>query len=133
MEFLPWELLDFSDNGDAHDIENSNESLEKANNPLHSYNFTSQETMFISHIVVTSEEVSIAPGKRAEPVWIFSDNYCEELAFPCLVPTGKFGYKVKKELKPTPVKYFNQPLLNYSQNFAQIPIVYFLLGLFYNK
>lgn len=68
MEFLPWELLDFSDNGDAHDIENSNESLEKANNPLHSYNFTSQETMFISHIVVTSEEVSIAPGKRAEPV-----------------------------------------------------------------
>ena len=53
MEFLPWELLDFSDNGDAHDIENSNESLEKANNPLHSYNFTSQETMFISHIVVT--------------------------------------------------------------------------------
>lgn len=68
MEFLPWELLDFSDNGDAHDIENSNESLEKANNPLHSYNFTSQETMFISHIVVTSEEVSIAPGKRAEPL-----------------------------------------------------------------
>lgn len=68
MEFLPWELLDFSDNGDAHDIENSNESLEKANNPLHSYSFTSQETMLISHIVVTSEEVSIAPGKRAEPV-----------------------------------------------------------------
>lgn len=89
MEFLPWELLDFSDNGDAHDIENSNKSLEKANNPLHSYNFTSQET--------------------------------------------KFGYKVKKELKPTPVKYFNQPLLNYSQNFVQILIVYFLLGLFYNK
>ena len=101
IEFVPWDLLDFSNNGDARDIENSNESLKKTNNLLHSYNFTSQETMFIPHIV-TSEEISIAPGKGKEPVSIFKDNYCEELAFPCLVPTGKFGYKVEKKLKTKP-------------------------------
>ena len=36
MENVPQNLLDFSDNEDVYEIENSNESLEKTDNPLHS-------------------------------------------------------------------------------------------------
>ena len=64
-------------------IENFNESLDEGDNPLHSYTFTSQETMFIPHTVI-SEEINIAPGEGIEPVSIFSNNiYSEEFGFPC--------------------------------------------------
>ena len=77
------DLLDFSHKEDFYDIENFNESLDEGDNPLHSYTFTSQETMFIPH-TVTSEEINIAPGEGIEPVSIFSNNiYSEEFAFPC--------------------------------------------------
>ena len=46
------------------------------------------------------------------------DEKCEELAHPFLFPTGKFGYRVKRDIKLSPVKYFNQRLLNYKQKFA---------------
>ena len=52
------------------------------------------------------------------PAGILNDNYCEDFAFPCLFPEGKFGYKVEQETKFNPVKYFNQRLLNYTQIFA---------------
>ena len=34
-----------------------------------------------------------------------------------LVPKGKFGYEFLRELKASPVQYFNQQLLNYTQMF----------------
>ena len=40
------------------------------------------------------------------------------MAFPHLFPTGKFGYKCEREVAISPVKYFNQRLLNYTQKFA---------------
>ena len=40
------------------------------------------------------------------------------MAFPYLFPTGKFGYKASRQVPISPVKYFNQRLLNYSQKFA---------------
>ena len=40
------------------------------------------------------------------------------MAFPNLLPTGCFGYKVVRDVKLTPLKYFNQRLLNYKQHFA---------------
>ena len=49
------------------------------------------------------------------------DNFCEELAFPCFFPNGKFRYKVEREIKLSPVKYFNQRLLNITQMFASDP------------
>ena len=45
-------------------------------------------------------------------------DQCEELAFPYLLPTLKFDYKVKREVPLCPVKYFNQRLLNFRQSFA---------------
>ena len=38
-----------------------------------------------------------------------------------LFPTGKFGYKVKKDMPLRPSKYFNHRLLNYSLHFASDP------------
>ena len=44
--------------------------------------------------------------------------HCEELAFPHLLPEGKFGYKVDRDVKLSATRYFNQRLLNYTQMFA---------------
>ena len=54
--------------------------------------------------------------KQLQP--FFTDQYCEELAFPFLFPTGKFGYKVSRPVHLTPTKYFNQRRLHFSQRFS---------------
>ena len=46
------------------------------------------------------------------------DEKCEELAHPYLFSTGKFGFRVERDNKLSPIKYFNQCLLNYKQKFA---------------
>ena len=92
------------------------DGLEEEENPLDPYRFNSQETMFVP--TTFSEEISIAPGEGEQPTSMLSGDYCKELAFPYLFPEGKFGYKSIKELKLSPVKYFNQRLLNYTQIFA---------------
>ena len=61
------------------------------------------------------EEISIAPGERKQPCPLLADQNCEPLAFLYLSPAGKFGYRVKRDKKLIPVKYFNQHLLNFSQ------------------
>ena len=59
---MPHDLLSFSD--DNTDEENENpESFEGNGNPIDSYSFNSQETMFIPH-TLTLEKVSIAPGEE---------------------------------------------------------------------
>ena len=40
------------------------------------------------------------------------------MVHPHLFPTGRFSYKVKRNVPLTPSKYFNLRLLNYSQKFA---------------
>ena len=62
--------------------------------------------------------VSVVPGEGKKPMSVFKDKYCEELTFPHLFTTGKYGYKVQRDIPLSPVKYFNQRLLNCSQKFA---------------
>ena len=50
-----------------------------------------------------------------------ADKQCEELAFPILFPKGKYGYSVNREIKLSPVKYFNARLLHHSGRFATNP------------
>ena len=58
---------------------------------------------------------------------ILTDNQCEELSHPWLFPTGKFGYKVEREIRLTPNKYFNQRLLNYKQTYAsEVDYIFFV-------
>ena len=61
----------------------------------------------------------ISPCEGNQPIALFEDNLCEELAHPFLFPTGKFGYKVEREVYLSPIRYFNQRLLNYTQKFAE--------------
>lgn len=91
--------------------------LEENENPLDSQRLPANETMLISNVPMT-EDISIAPGEGNTPMSLLTDEFCEELAHPCLFPTGKFGYKVERDIKLSPVKYFNQRLLNYRQKFA---------------
>ena len=79
------------------------------------------ETCFVTtcpQINVNTKCKDIAPVERKLPKSILNDEYCEELSFPHLFPTGTFGYKVRRKIRLSPVKYFNQRLLNYSQKFA---------------
>ena len=62
--------------------------------------------------------ISIAPGEKSKPVPVLKGVYCEELAHPNLFPTGRFGYKSRRDVPLSPAKYFNQRLLNYTQKFA---------------
>ena len=66
-------------------------------------------------------KIKLAPGQNKTPLSILSDDHCEELVFPHLFPDGKFGYRVEREVPLSPVKYFNQRLLNFKQTFAADP------------
>ena len=65
-----------------------------------------------------SEEISMAPGEGEQPTSMLSDDYCEELAFPGLFLEAKFGYEPTSEINFSPINYFNQRLLSYTQMFA---------------
>ena len=47
-----------------------------------------------------------------------ADDNSELFAFPYSFPTGKFDYDIQHDIKLSPVKYFNQRLLNYTQLLA---------------
>ena len=42
--------------------------------------------------IIDQENVIIAPGQGKTPVSILSDKFCEEQAFPHLLPEGIFGF-----------------------------------------
>ena len=68
-----------------------------------------------------NEIFSVAPGENKHPLSMMTDRHCEELAFPVLFPKGRFGYKMDRKEKLTPVRYFNARLLHYSGRFAMNP------------
>jgi len=65
-----------------------------------------------------SKAICISPGEGKTPVGLMIDSGCEELAFPKLFPTGKFGFDTHRETNITPKKYFNARILNKSGKFA---------------
>ena len=68
-----------------------------------------------------NEIYNIAPGENKHPVSLMTDHQCEELAFPNLFPKGRFGFTSERDIKLSPVKYFNARLLNCSGRFATNP------------
>ena len=97
-----------------------NESFESTDDPLNAHRAAGYETTLVPEIprIIEDDNVIMGPGKGKTPVSVLNDNHSEELAFPYLFPTEKFGYKVKREIPFSPVKYFNQRLLNFRQSFA---------------
>ena len=67
---------------------------------------------------IGQESVTIAPGKGKKHISILTDEHCEALAYPYLLPTGKCEYKVKRGVALSATKYFNQRLLIYQQTFS---------------
>ena len=102
-------------------IVESNNEQEDSENPLDETRLGgANETVLISTISTQfeNETMTIAPGEGKKPMSLLNDKQCEELSHPWLFPTGKFGYKIEREINLTPNKYFNQRLLNYKQTFA---------------
>ena len=124
---MPNNLLSLSDD----DIDQESENIdtqEEVENPLNLHRFNFQQTLFIPKMLST-EEVNIAPGEGKQPTSMLNDKFCEDLAFPYLFPRDKFGYKVERDIKLSPSKYFNQRLLNYTQLFASDPdFIFFALS-----
>jgi len=92
------------------------ECLEINQDPLDQFRINGPETLLIPK--KSPEHISIAPGENKIPSSVLTDDSCEELAFPYLFPTGKFGFKVERNVHLSAAKYFNQRLLNYTQRFA---------------
>ena len=128
IENIPNNLLSLSDERDNLENQQISDTSEEDENPLDLLRFNSQETMFVSN-VPTPEEISIAPGEGKQPTSVLNDIFCEGLSFPYLFPNGHFGYKVERQVNLSPVKYFNQRLLNYTQMFASDPdYIFFALS-----
>ena len=63
--------------------------------PLSKHRTRSNETALVSEIpyIINDENVITAPGNGKNPVLILLDKFCEEQAFPYLLPKSKFGCK----------------------------------------
>ena len=61
------------------------------------------------------EEINIVPGEGKKPNSLLTDENCA-LSYP--FPTSSYDYTVKWDIKFSPVKYFNQQLLYFTQIFA---------------
>jgi DNA replication protein DnaC len=109
---------------------------EERDDPLNEYRAPTNETCLQSlipdypilveqenenNVSIGNEIYNIAPGENKHPVSLMTDKLCEELAFPVLFPKGRFGYTLEREVKLTPVKYFNARLLHRSGRFATNP------------
>ena len=101
---IPNNLLPFS-NDDSDQVSENIDAQEEVENPLNLYKSNFQETLFMPN-VLSSEEVNIAPGQENQPTSMLIGEFCKGLAFPYLIPRRKFGYKVERDLKLSPSKYF---------------------------
>ena len=112
----------------------NNEHTEERDDLLNEYRQATNETCLQSvlpdyHVTIQSnkncslgnEVYNIAPGEKKHPISIMRDTKCEELAFPVLFPKRQFRYTDEREIKLSPVKYFNAQRLHYSGRFATNP------------
>ena len=111
------------------------ESCEEIDDPLNEHRLPISETCLQSLIPdypvieennenvssMGNEIYNIAPGENKHPVSLMTDHQCEELAFPNLFPKGRFGFTAERDIKLSPVKYFNARLLHCSGRFATNP------------
>ena len=95
---IPEELLSLGQDSDSSSDSESDSDDTEENNPLDDHRIGAGETVLISQIPhqQENENLVIAPGEGKTPVSMLMDNNCEELTFPHLLPTGKFGYSVKR-------------------------------------
>ena len=59
----------------------------------------------------------LLPRARKKTVSILTNEFCEEQTFSSLLPKGKLGYNVPRDIPISPARYFNQLLWNFNQYF----------------
>ena len=96
LDNIPSDLLSLSAENENDKALERLDCLKEDQNPLDFHRFNSQKTIMISNSP-TSVELSTAPSEGKQQRSILNDNFCEELAFPCLFPNEKFGYKLKEK------------------------------------
>ena len=100
-------------------IDKENDNNLEEENPLNNDRVNSAEMCVVPNIYNSnSNTLEISPGENNSPLSFFNDEFCEEQAFPFLFPKGKLGHKTERSIPLSPVKYFNQRLLNFSQRFS---------------
>ena len=62
--------------------------------------------------------ISIAPGEGKRPLGLESDEKSEELSFPHLFPSGKFGYSMDRKRPVSLKKYFQARVLHADGRFS---------------
>ena len=91
------EMQGETEKGTAESICNAKENVTESEteyasveDPLNIHRTASNETTLVSNIpnIVSNENIIIAPGQEKTPVSVLSDEFCEEQAFPYLLPTG---------------------------------------------
>ena len=113
------ELADEDDNFNVElkTVEENCEIFNDVVNPLDEIRQGAAES-FVMPPSLSNEYIEVEPGEDKIPQNILRDTNCEVLAFPTLLCTGKYGYDVDREIRLSPVKYFNQRLLNYKNIFS---------------
>ena len=118
MNNLPSELCRLSEDEEISiELESESNSKEQEENRLDSFCQVASENCILPS-ALTREYIEIAPGEDKVPKIVILDKNCEELAFPHLLIKGQFVYTSERETKLSPVKYFNQRLLNHKQIFS---------------
>ena len=76
------------------------DELKEQGNPIDDCRVGANETALISVVPseIDSENVTISPFEGKKPMSLLTGSNCEELAHPYLFPTGKFGYKVQRNV-----------------------------------
>ena len=71
--------------------------------------------------------VNIAPGQNQRRISLMTDELCEEVSFPTLLPTGEFGFNANRDIPLSVTKYGNSRLLNHTGRFALNPEYLFFM------
>ena len=98
----------------------NNSNNEFNENPLDTYRPNASETVLVNTLCETYF-ISRPPGENIRPESLTNDIFYEELSHPHLFPTEKYEFQTKRKVDLTSKKYFNQRLLNYTQQFSSDP------------
>ena len=97
---------------------NSNNSKEQ--NPLNIHWLPSSETIYVPHLVYelsNESALAITAGENKTSLTMIL-NDCQVSSYPHLFSTERFDYTFNRSISLSPLKNFNQRLLNYTQVFA---------------
>ena len=83
--------------------------FEEAKNPLPAFATQSLEITFTTDTPCSTdleEVVTVAPSDGKNPVSVLTHTYCEKMSHPHLFPSGKYSYKMRRDIPLSASKYF---------------------------